>query len=218
MAVRAENVGVNSSAVRRGAVLVSEPLHRFSRGVKQAENHVGTRRGARLLTVITPLGMESVALNLAAARESSAGPCARAALFSPMFPSHSGTLRELRGRCGVRQVLDCANPVGLGRGKRNSPPLRGCSALSASPYSKIPRRSTSRNFQTGSKPERCRRNHGWTRIHTDGVEPGGRWVREARPSFGGRSWTSRIPGSIRVHRCSSVVEFLSVCIDPAKAP
>jgi hypothetical protein len=36
------------------------------------------------------------------------------------------------------------------------------------------------------------------------------------PSFGGRSWTSKIPGSIRVHRCSSVVEFLSVCIDPAK--
>ena len=121
-----------------------------------------------------------------------------------------------RRQTPAREVLDFTNPGGLGRGKRNSPPLRGCSAHSASPYSKIPRRSTSRNVETGSKPERCRRNHGWTRIHTDGVEPGRRWVREARPSFGGRSWTSRIPGSIRVHRCSSVVEFLSVCIDPVK--
>jgi hypothetical protein len=32
------------------------------------------------------------------------------------------------------------------------------------------------------------------------------------PSFGGRSSTSRIPDSIRVHQCSSVVEFLSACI------
>lgn len=31
-------------------------------------------------------------------------------------------------------------------------PLRGCSARSASPQIKIPRRSTARNFQTGSFP------------------------------------------------------------------
>ena len=36
-------------------------------------------------------------------------------------------------------------------------------------------------FRRSYKPERCRRNHGWTRIHTDGVEAGRRWVREARP-------------------------------------
>ena len=49
------------------------------------------------------------------------------------------------------------NPPGgrsFGCGRRwlgRHSPLRGCSALAALPTSKIPRRSTSRNFQTGSR-------------------------------------------------------------------
>ena len=58
---------------------------------------------------------------------------------------------------------------GLGlRCRERHSPLWGCSVRSASPQSKIPSRSTTRNFKTGSEPNPCswfiRRWRRWTQI------------------------------------------------------
>ena len=79
-------------------------------------------------------------------------------------------------------------------------PLRGCSGLAALPTPKIHRRSTPRNFQTGSEPDpffSTTDAHGGTRIKAGGKG-------QSSPSRTGSLWVSRFSGSnsprINVHR------------------